>query len=49
MRIPGPSGAVEDVFDFASPVDCDAVSARLSEGILHIVLPKKLGRRVEIK
>jgi HSP20 family molecular chaperone IbpA len=39
----------ENVFDFASPVDCDAVSARLSEGTLRIVLPKKPGRRVEIE
>jgi HSP20 family molecular chaperone IbpA len=49
VRIPGPAGVAENVFDFASPVDCDAVSARLSEGTLRIVLPKKPGRRVEIK
>jgi HSP20 family molecular chaperone IbpA len=49
VRIPGPAGVAENVFDFASPVDCDAVSARLNEGILRIVLPKKPGRRVEIK
>lgn len=49
VRIPGPVGVAENVFDFASPVDCDAVSARLNEGILRIVLPKKPGRRVEIK
>jgi len=49
VRIPGPTGVAENVFDFSSPVDCDAVSARLSEGILRIVLPKKPGRRVEIK
>jgi HSP20 family molecular chaperone IbpA len=49
VRIPGPIGVAESVFDFASPVDCDAVSARLSEGTLRIVLPKKPGRRVEIK
>jgi HSP20 family molecular chaperone IbpA len=49
VRIPGPAGVAENVFDFASPVDCDAASARLSEGILRIVLPKKPGRRVEIK
>jgi HSP20 family molecular chaperone IbpA len=49
VRIPGPAGVAENVFDFASPVDCDAVSAGLNEGILRIVLPKKPGRRVEIK
>ena len=49
VRIPGPAGVVENVFDFANPVDCDAASARLNEGVLRIVLPKKPARRVEIK
>lgn len=49
VRMPLPSGAAENVFDFAAEVDTDAVSARWDKGTLHIILPKKRGRRVEVK
>lgn len=49
VRIPGPSSVVENVFDFAQPVDCEGVSAKWSSGVLSIVLPKKRGRRITVE
>lgn len=49
VRFPGPVGAVEHTFDFAHPVECEAVSAKWNSGLLAIVLPKKRGRRVTVE
>jgi HSP20 family molecular chaperone IbpA len=49
VRFPGTAGMVEHTFNFAQPVECDAVSAKWSAGVLAIVLPKKRGRRVTVE
>ena len=49
VHVPGLFGAGDSFFDFPHPVDCDAVSARWSAGVLQIVLPKKQGRRIGIQ
>lgn len=49
VRFPGPSGEVENTFDFEHPVECESVSAKWNSGVLRIVLPKKRGRRVTIE
>jgi HSP20 family molecular chaperone IbpA len=49
VRFPGSAGAVENTFNFAQPVDSEAVSAKWTSGVLSIVLPKKRGRRVTIE
>jgi HSP20 family molecular chaperone IbpA len=49
VRFPGTNGMVEHTFNFAQTVDCDAVSAKWSAGVLAIVLPKKRGRRVTVE
>ena len=51
VRFPGPAGAVEHTFNFAQPVESEAVSAKWDSGagVLAIVLPKKRGRRVTVE
>ena len=49
VRFPGSAGMVEHTFNFVQPVDCDAVSAKWTSGVLVIVLPKKRGRRVTVE
>jgi HSP20 family molecular chaperone IbpA len=51
VRFPGPAGAVEHTFNFALPVEIEAVSAKWDSGagVLGIVLPKKRGRRVTVE
>jgi HSP20 family molecular chaperone IbpA len=36
-------------FAFAAPIDADAISARWSAGVLLIVVPKRLSRRVPVE
>jgi HSP20 family molecular chaperone IbpA len=49
VRFPGAAGAVENTFNFAQPVDSEAVSAKWNAGVLSIILPKKRGRRVTVE
>jgi HSP20 family molecular chaperone IbpA len=51
VRFPTPTGPVEHTFNFALPVECEAVSAKWDSGagVLAIVLPKKRGRRVTVE
>ena len=49
VRIASPTGPAENVFDLSSAVDPDRVTARWERGTLYIILPKKRGRRVEVK
>ncbi len=49
VRFQGSAGAFENTVDFALPIECDAVSAKLNSGVLSIVLPKKRGRRVTVE
>jgi HSP20 family molecular chaperone IbpA len=49
VRFPGPAGAIENTFNFAQPIECEAVSAKFTSGVLSIVLPKKRGRRVAVE
>ena len=49
VRFPGPSGEVENTFDFKHPIECESVSAKWNSGVLWIVLPKKRGRRITIE
>jgi HSP20 family molecular chaperone IbpA len=49
VRFQGSAGVVENTVDFALPIECDAVSAKLNSGVLSIVLPKKRGRRVTVE
>jgi len=49
VRFPGPVGPVEHTFEFAHPVESEAVSAKWNSGLLAIVLPKKRGRRVTVQ
>ena len=49
VRFPGAAGAVENTFNFAQPVDSEAVSAKWTAGVLSIILPKKRGRRVTVE
>jgi HSP20 family molecular chaperone IbpA len=49
VRFAGPVGPVEHTFDFAHPVESDAVNAKWNSGLLEIVLPKKRGRRVTVE
>jgi HSP20 family molecular chaperone IbpA len=49
VRFPGSAGAVENTFNFAQPVESEAVSAKWNAGVLSIILPKKRGRRVTVE
>ena len=49
VRFPGPGGAVENTVNFTQPIECEAVSAKFTSGVLSIVLPKKRGRRVTVE
>jgi HSP20 family molecular chaperone IbpA len=49
VRFPGSAEVVENTFNFAQPVECEAVSAKWNSGVLSIVLPKKRGRRVTVE
>lgn len=49
VRMPGPAGTSESVFDFTYPIETESVRARLVEGALHIVLPRKRGRKINLE
>jgi HSP20 family molecular chaperone IbpA len=49
VRTPGLTGASESVFDFTYPIETESVQARLVEGALHIVLPRKRGRKIKVE
>jgi HSP20 family molecular chaperone IbpA len=47
--IPGPAGTLNHDFDLAQAVDPAAVTARWLGDVLHLVLPKKPGRRIKVE
>lgn len=49
VRIPGPAGTLDHDFDLADAVDPAAVTARWQGDVLHLVLPKKPGRKIKIE
>jgi HSP20 family molecular chaperone IbpA len=49
VRMAGPFGTKLSTLDFSHSIDPDAVTARLAGGALEIVLPKKRGRKVEVR
>jgi HSP20 family molecular chaperone IbpA len=49
VRMAGPVGAKLSTVEFSHSIDPDGVTARLAGGALEIILPKKRGRRIEVR
>lgn len=48
VRSVGSDARSERVIDFRHPIDAEAVTAKIENGVLKIVLPKVRGRKIEV-
>jgi len=49
VRMGGVEGPLESTFDFSHHLDPERASARFEAGILEIILPKTIGRKIEVR